>query len=530
MPPQRPFPATKAASAVTVCNRFVMAETGRATGTWILIAAIVGSAMIQVDGTAVNVALPALQRDFKAGGGEVQWVIEGYSLFLSALILTGGSLGDHLGRKRIFALGIAIFSFASLGCAFAPTMTVLIVSRCIQGVGGALATPGSLALVSANFQGDARGKAFGTWSAAGAATSALGPVLGGYLTQVSTWRWVFLLNVPLAISVLVILFWCVPESRDPRAEPRIDLIGAVLATLGLGGFVYGCIALQSAAGRPQIAQTCIAAGVLFLAAFVYAQTQVKTPMMPLNVFRSRTFSATNVYTFALYGALGGSLYFLPFDLQNIHGYSPAVAGTALLPFVLSMVVLSRFTGGLYHSVGARLPLVVGAAIAGLGYVGFAMVGSGGSYWTTFFLPALLLGVGAAFFVAPLTTAVFDSAPPDMSGLASGINNAVARTAGLVAIAVLGLVMSTGFNAAFEHEVTAHGFSAQTRAVALAQRDRIVNGDVPDTVRGAERASLASAVRHSYVAGFRIVMLATAGLTLVAALVALLYVAPRPRTP
>ncbi len=497
------------------------------TGFWILAAAIVGSSMAQIDGTAVNVALPTLQRDLGASGAQVQWVIEGYALFLSALILIGGSLGDIFGRRLVFAIGIAIFAVASLACAVAPNITLLIVARCLQGVGGALATPGSLALVSAYFQGAARGKAIGTWSAFGAATSAIGPVLGGVLAQHASWRWVFLINIPLAIGVLAVLIFRVPESKDERAPRTVDFVGAMLATFGLGFIVFGFIRLQGTIDDP-FALVTIALGVVALVAFVAAEKRVKAPMMPLGIFASKTFTAANIYTFALYGALGGALYFLPFDLQNVQGYSPTVAGTALLPFVATMVVLSRFTGGLYAVIGARIPLVLGATVAGLGFLAFARVGIGGSYWSTFFVPALLLGIGAAFFVAPLTTAVFDAAPVEESGIASGINNAVARTASLVAIAVLGVVLAAFFTPAFERGLAASRLSPAARAIARAERAKIVTGVVPASIAARDRPTLDRIVRGSYVGGFRAVMICSAALAFLAALLAALLIAPRPR--
>jgi EmrB/QacA subfamily drug resistance transporter len=499
------------------------------TGTWILTAAIVGSSMSQIDGTAVNVALPTLQRELGASGAELQWVIEGYALFLSALILIGGSLGDLFGRRRVFAIGIALFAAASLACALAPNVGLLILARCVQGIGGALATPGSLSLVSAYFQGAERGKAIGTWSAFGAATSALGPVLGGYLAQHASWRWVFLVNLPLAVGVLAILVFRVPESRDEQATRRVDWTGAALATLGLGFLVYGFIDLQNPV-HGAAAFACIALGVVLLAGFVIAEQRERTPMMPLGIFRSRTFAAANLYTFALYGALGGALYFLPFDLQNVQGYSPTVAGTALLPFVVTMVVLSRFTGGLYGRIGARMPLAVGAIVAGIGFLAFARIGIGGSYWTTFFVPALLLGIGAAFFVAPLTTAVFDAAPVAESGLASGINNAISRSAALVAVAVLGVVLAAFFTPAFERGIDASRLSPAARAVAKAERASIVTGIVPAAIARADRPVLDRIVRTSYVGGFRAVMIVAALLAFLAAALAVLLIAPHPHAP
>jgi EmrB/QacA subfamily drug resistance transporter len=311
---------------------------------WALAAAVVGSGMSFIDGTAVNVALPVLQRDLRASAESVAWVVEGYTLFLSALMLIGGSLGDRFGRRRVYAVGIALFALASVSCGLATNVGVLIVARCVQGIGGALATPGSLALIAASYEGAARGRAIGTWSGASAVLSAVGPVLGGTLVQVGSWRYVFLINAPLAALVLVILAFRVRESRDPSALGEIDVTGAVLVTLGLGALVYGLIRLQSGIDSPGI--VAVVAGTFALAAFVFVERRSTHPMVSLALFGSRTFTVANLYTFLLYATLGGGLYFIPFDLIDARGYEPAIAGAALLPFVAIVFPLSRFSGGL----------------------------------------------------------------------------------------------------------------------------------------------------------------------------------------
>jgi EmrB/QacA subfamily drug resistance transporter len=407
----------------------------------VLIVAILGSAMPFLDSTAVTVALPVLQRDLHITIEQTQWVIEGYSLFLSALILIGGALGDVYGRRLVFVIGIVIFTLASGACALANDAATLIAARCVQGIGGALATPGSLALISASYSGVDRGRAIGTWSGFAAITSALGPVLGGYLTQTLSWRYVFVLNIPLAIAVVAIALTGVPESRDDTAPRKIDLIGAALATIGLGILVYGLISMDSGmiTGR---AIGAVIFGCLALVAFVLFERQAADPMLEPNLFKSRTFSVANLYTFFLYAASGGSLYFIPFVLINVHHYPPAAAGAALLPFVIILAVASRWSGSLVGRIGARAPLFIGGMFAALGYAAYALPGSGGSYWTTIFPAGVLLGIGGAFFVAPLTTTVMNAVNVEHSGVASGINNAVARTAGLLGIAVLGIIVSS----------------------------------------------------------------------------------------
>jgi len=407
---------------------------------WVLIAAILGSAMSFIDSTAVNVSLPVLQRELHAANGQTQWVIEGYALFLSALILLGGALGDLYGRRRIFAYGVVLFAAASIACARAGSIEMLIAARCVQGIGGALLTPGSLALISAAYSGEARGRAIGLWSGFSALTSAAGPVIGGWLTQEFSWRYVFVINVPLALLVLVVLKG-VPESRDDSAVRRVDVVGAVLATAGLGMLVYGLIAMNAGRITPVALGTTLA-GIATLCAFVLFERRTPDPMVRCDLFASRDFSAANIYTFFLYTAIGGSLYFVPFVLINVHHYTPTEAGAALLPFVFIMVAASRWSGGLVARIGARKPLILGSILAALGFLAFAVPGTDGSYWTTFFPAATILGCGGALFVAPLTTTVMNSVPVEHSGVASGINNAVARTAGLIGVAVLGVVVAT----------------------------------------------------------------------------------------
>ena len=418
-----------------------MDEEGRVVKVqWVLIAAILGSAMSFIDSTAVNVSLPVLQRELHATSGQTQWVIEGYALFLSALILLGGALGDLYGRRKVFACGVVLFAGASIACALAGSIEMLIAARCIQGVGGALLTPGSLSLISAAYSGEARGRAIGLWSGFSALTSAAGPIIGGWLTQEFSWRYVFMINIPIAIVVLAVLHG-VPESRDETADRRIDVVGATLATLGLGLLVYGLIAMNSGRITAEALGTTIV-GIAVLGAFVLFERRTRDPMVRCDLFASRDFSAANIYTFFLYTAIGGGFYFVPFVLIDVHHYSPTEAGAALLPFIFIMVVASRWSGGLVARIGARKPLILGAIISGFGFLAFALPGSDGSYWTTFFPAATILGCGGALFVAPLTTTVMNSVSTEHSGVASGVNNAVARTAGLIGVAVLGLVVTT----------------------------------------------------------------------------------------
>ena len=496
--------------------------------TWVLVAAILGSAMTFIDGSAVNVALPVMQRELGADAAQMQWVVEGYALFLAALILLGGSLGDLYGRKRMFLIGIVVFTGASAVCAAAPDVSVLILARCVQGIGAACAMPESLALLSATFTGAARGRAIGTWSGFASITGAAGPVIGGYLTQHASWRWVFLLNVPIALLVIAISLRGVPESRDEEMAPQLDVPGALLATLGLGAFTYGLIRAQGTV-PDALATGAVLGGILLLAVFVVVERRSPEPMMPLDLFRSRTFSAANLYTLFLYSALGGSLYFVPYLLIDVQGYTPTAAGASLLPFVLLMFALSRWSGGLVARIGARIPLVVGALLAGAGFIAFAVPGIGGSYWTTYFPAAIVLGLGGACFVAPLTTIVFDAVDTEKSGVASGVNNAVARMAGLLAVALFGIILAGVFNSGFEARVARHHLSTQTMRIVASDRAKLYAGTVPPDIPAADRSAVAVGIHEGYLAGVRAVMVASAIVCVLAALVALVAIDGRPRS-
>src|SRR5215467_14323854 len=428
------------------------APCSKTSGAWILAATILASSMAFIDSTVVNVALPALQTNLNATAADVQWVIESYALFLSALLLVGGSLGDHYGRRRIFLLGVVIFAVASGMCGFAGNIRQLIAARAFQGFGAALLVPGSLAIISNSFSEEERGSAIGVWSGFSAITTGIGPVFGGWLIEHVSWRAVFFINLPLAIVVVLISVRHVAENSD-RESTRVDWLGAILAALGLGALVYGLIESSQVGFNNLSVIVALVLGILVLILFLFVESRLPQPMLSLTLFRSRTFAGTNLLTFLLYAALGGTLFFLPLNLIQVQHYSPTAAGAALLPFILIMSLLSRWSGGLVARYGPKLPLVVGPIITAFGYFLFLLPGIGGNYWTNFFPPMVVLGLGMAMTVAPLTTTVMSSLTQDRAGVASGVNNAVARTASLVAIAVFGVVMLQVFTTALHHRLS-----------------------------------------------------------------------------
>lgn len=492
--------------------------TSRAHGVWVLVATILGSAMVFIDGSAVSVAIPVIQAELGATVNEIQWIVEAYMLFLASLLLVGGVLGDRFGRKRLFVIGLGIFTVASVACGFAASALQLILSRAVQGVGAALLTPGSLAIISASFPSAERGRAIGTWAAFSGLTAALGPVLGGVLTDFVSWRAIFFINVPVALVVLAASAR-VPESRDEEREPGIDLAGATTATLGLGGVIFALVEGPLRGWRDPLIAAAVGVGLVSLILFFEIQARKRQPMVPLGIFRQRTFSASNALTLLVYGALGGALFFLPLNLIQVQGYSATFAGAAILPFIVLLTLFSRFTGGLADRFGPRRPMAYGAAITGLGYFLLTMPGVGTYYWTDWFPGILTMGVGMTLLVAPLTTAVMGSVRRRHSGLASGVNNAVSRAAQLLAVAAFGVVMVAVFTASLTAGLSASPLDEGEQAAVLAQRGSLGDLEPPEGLDAAERAHVERLVKESFVAAFRVTVVIAGGLCVLGGVIA-----------
>jgi EmrB/QacA subfamily drug resistance transporter len=478
--------------------------------------------MAFIDSTVVNVALPAIQASFHATVVDVQWVVESYGLFLSALILVGGSLGDLFGRRMIFLVGVAIFSVASAACGFASDIHQLIMARSIQGVGAALLVPGSLAIISTSFDEKSRGQAIGTWSGFTAITTAVGPVLGGWLVEHASWRWAFFINLPIAASVMAISYWQIPESRRATAG-RIDWIGALLATLGLGGLVYGLLESVNLGWTHRLVFGSSVLGFGGLAIFVLAEAHAASPMVPLKLFESRRFSGANLLTLFLYAAIGIFFFLFPLNLIQVQRYSPTKAGTAILPFILLMFLLSRWAGGLVTRYGAKGPLILGPLIAATGFALFALPSVGDSYWKSFFPPLVILGLGLTVTVAPLTTVVMNSVNEDRVGTASGINNAVARVAGVLAIAALGIVMVKAFGFDLDRRLASLALPSNILQELQTNETKLAGLQAPAGLDPIASASMRESVREAFVYGFRIVILICSGLSLASAAVAWLMI-------
>lgn len=496
---------------------------GRKRAPWVLAATIIGSGMAFIDSTVVNVALPALQADLHATVIDVQWVIAAYALFLSALLLVGGALGDQFGRRRVYAIGLVLFMSASVWCGLAPTVTQLIIARAAQGVGGALLVPGSLAIITVSFSEGERAKAIGTWSGFSAMTTALGPLLGGWLIDHASWRWVFYINIPIGLIGLFILFTFVSESRDEKGTAKLDKWGALFAILGLGGIVYGLIESPILGFGHPLVIGAISGGVIALIAFLYVEKYASAPMMPLTLFHSRSFSGANILTFFLYAALGGVLFFVPFNLIQVQGYSAFAAGAAFLPLIVLIFLLSRWAGTLVDRYGAKRPLIVGSGIATIGFALLAVPDMDTSYWTGFFPAFVILGFGLAVTVTPLTTLVMGAVEESRAGIASGINNAISRTAGLLAIAVFGIFALNSFNRGLDVRLTEINVPPKVVQALDEQRFRLAAAEIPVNIDKQQRTALRNAIDESFIDSFRLLMIIATALAFISWITAILTI-------
>ena len=489
---------------------------------WILAATILGSSMAFIDSTVVNVALPALQSSLHATVVGVQWVVESYGLFLGALILVGGSLGDLFGRRLMFLVGVGIFTAASIACGFASNIEQLVIARSVQGVGAAFLVPGSLSIISASFDETTRGQAIGTWSGFTAITTAAGPVLGGWLIEHVSWRWVFFINIPLAAAVIAISLWQIPESRSSTGG-RVDWMGTLLATAGLGGVVYGFIESVNFGWRHPLVFGSLVAGIACLIVFVFVERKESSPMIPPAIFQSRSFRGANLLTLFLYAALGIFFFLFPLNLIQVQGYSTTATGAAALPLILLMFFLSRWSGGLVNRYGPRIPLIGGPLIAAAGFALFAVPDVGANYWRSFFPAFLVLGFGMAISVAPLTTVVMSSVGQNRSGTASGVNNAVARIASVLAIAVLGIVMVKVFSLTLNRSLGGQPIPPDIVQYIHSNETKLADLDIPSSLDLDATTAIRASVSRAFVFGFRTIMLICAGLSLASALIARLMI-------
>jgi EmrB/QacA subfamily drug resistance transporter len=437
-----------------------------AAGRWVVTATVLGSGMAALDATVVGIALPAIGRNFDAGVASVQWVVDAYTLTLAGLLLLGGTLGDSYGRRKMFVIGTVWFAVASLLCGLALNAPMLIAARALQGVGGALLTPGSLAILQASFARDDRSAAIGAWSGLGGVATAIGPFLGGWLIGAVSWRLVFFINLPLAVLVIVIAARHVPETKSPGPVPRLDVKGAVCISGALAGITYGLIAASADGWGSVQVLVPLAVGVLLGGLFVLVEAREAEPMLPLGVFASRQFSAANAVTFVVYAALGGVLFLVPTVLQVTRGYSPIEAGTSLLPVTVIMLVLSARSGALAARIGPRLQMSAGPLVLAGSLLLFTRIGGSGDYLTSVLPAVVVFGLGVAINVAPLTATALAAAPADHAGVASAVNNDVARAAGLIAVAVLPALAGITGDSYLHPAALAHGFKVAAMIAAV----------------------------------------------------------------
>ena len=495
-------------------------------GKWIMVSTILASAMAFIDGTALNVVLPALQKSLAATGADLFWLLNAYLLILASLILIGGSLGDKLGRKKIFISGIIIFIAGSAACGLAPGVNFLIGFRILQGIGGALMIPGSLSLITSSINEDERGKAIGTWSAFTTIVTMGGPILGGALADAGLWRFIFFINVPIGLAALVILLLKVDESRNTESGNTIDIPGAAAIALGLALLTFGFLRVPAVGwGSPQVGISLVG-GVLFITAFIFIELKTRHPMMPLQLFKNLTFSGANLLTFFLYAGLGSGMLFLSLNLVQVQGYSQLQSGLTFLPFTILMVTIARPAGGLADKYGPRRLLILGPALAGFGLLilSFVKQTSGPSaYWTTFFPGILVFGLGMSLTVAPLTAAVMGSVGDHFSGTASGVNNALSRVANVFANAIFGALAVLFFSGALQTEIRATPVDVKEKQEIMTEAVNLGNARVPANITFKDKAIIEKAYHNSFIYAYQKILQISAALGFLGALMAFLFI-------
>lgn len=498
---------------------------------WTLVSTILASSLVFIDSTALNVALPALQKDLGITGTELLWVINGYALFLSALLLLGGSLGDLYGRNKVFLIGLGIFSVASFICGMSQTPSQLIIARAFQGVGGALLTPGSLSILSSQFGDKSRGKAIGLWSTFSALTAVFGPVLGGWLAGLGLWRYIFFLNIPLSIIVFISMIAKVPESKSPSAK-KLDAWGAFLVTIGLAGITFGFIESPKYGFSDfKIVLSFLISGIALIA-FILVQKYSSHPMMPLKLFRSSTFSGGNLLTLFVYAALGGTMFFIPLNLIQIQNYSELETGLSMLPMIICIASISPFMGAFVDKYGPRLPLIIGPIITSIGFFLFSTYGitlGPVAYWNSFFVSFLLLGIGMGITVAPLTTAVMGAISENYIGIASGINNTVARVAGVLAVALMGALALFIFNAAIEQKVIRMDVTDQLKNEIVVEALKFTAAEAPVQLSSENKSLVDQFFKESFIFAFNRILYLASILTFLGGIMAFIYIHPHSGT-
>jgi len=495
-------------------------------GKWIMVPAILASSMAFIDGTALNVVLPSLQQNLNASGASLFWILNAYLLMLASLILIGGSLGDKLGRKKIFMVGIFIFMAGSAACGFAADVTLLIGSRIIQGVGGALMIPGSLSLISSSINDKERGKAIGTWSAFTTVVTMGGPILGGALADAGLWRYIFFINVPIGLAALLMLWQKVKEIKDEDNKQGLDFTGAIAIALGLAFLTFGFLRIPAIGLNNWQIYSSLALGLLLLTAFIWIENKSKHPMMPLHLFKNKTFSGANLLTFFLYAGLGAGMLFLSLNLVQVQGYSQLQSGLTFLPFTVLMISIARFAGSLADKYGPRLFLIAGPATAGAGLLllSFVKQTNGPSdYWITFFPGILVLGLGMSFTIVPLTAAVMGSVSDHFSGTASGVNNAMTRISNVFANAIFGALAVLFFSGALQQQIKALPLNPKQKQTVMAQAANLGNAKVPSAIIADDKAIIEKSYHIGFIDAYANIMRISAALGFLGALMSFVFI-------